>query len=745
MTDNEINRRLAAIVAADIVAYSRLMSEDELGTLQRLKAIQQELVEPRIREFGGRLVKTTGDGALLEFSSAVDALQCAVVIQNQMTEREKDVPVHQRIVYRIGINLSDVLVDGDDIFGDGVNVAARLESLAEPGGIYISDAVFKNVKGKLDLGFANLGPKQVKNIAEPVLTYSVLLNPEDAGKVLEPPKEIRFNWKPITALFVLIVVVIGGYIGWKSYSDIPSSEVDTPPHLLVLPFEAKDEASRHYAEVASEDLWLAFSRIKELTIVPRARALELKGLDSSASQLKVAEQVSHILEGSIGYKGDDIVVDFLLKKVDTDTQSTLDSDSFIGPKKDFFRQLLALKTHLTAALSIPLTQLEREKLEKIPTANTEAFLSYATAHHLYRNPDWNNYVKALPLYEKALDLDPMFLDAKEGYAEINFQIWRRGWANVRNTLEAKKLSQQLVNQILEIDPANASALSTRILIELYELNRESALTMANGAVFTNSHAPELRYVLGITLLANQQYEKAAPELNKYLARSPRLDTTDTRNLAGNFLRLGMINEATELLEGLEKKKVEGLSIMLFAQAYARAGRLEEAKIHLEQFMQIWPAGNLAWDRTVEFAIFADPQIYKTYEQAMLSIDYPQWPYNFHKDRENDRLDEQDLRRHFGQRSYRLVDAIDQLGMPYEQIMNSDGTLVSRHRWLRNEDNVGQWQIEGDEICVQFPALYVGRRHCNWIYYDSENSTEANRRFMTLDPFGITRYAIEYID
>ncbi len=184
MAQDTVNRRLAAILAADMVGFSRLMQLDEAGTVARQNACLKELINPAIDECGGRLVKTTGDGFLVEFPSAVDAVLCAVKVQREMAEREQDIASDQRIVYRVGINVGEIIYDGGDIFGEGVNVAARLEALAEPGGIRISKPVFDNVRGKLELGFANLGAQKVKNIAQPVPMYQVLLNLDDVGKVI---------------------------------------------------------------------------------------------------------------------------------------------------------------------------------------------------------------------------------------------------------------------------------------------------------------------------------------------------------------------------------------------------------------------------------------------------------------------------------------------------------------------------------------------------------------------------------
>jgi adenylate cyclase len=186
-----MERRLAAILAADVVGYSRLMGEDEAGTLAAITAHRKELIDPKVSQYNGRIVKLMGDGALMEFASAVDAVSFAAEVQCIMQERNKDVPKNRQIVYRIGINIGDIIIEGDDIFGDGVNVAARLEGLAEPGGICIARNVFKHIKNKLDVKFQDMGEQKLKNIAEPVRTYQIVTNYEDAGsaaiKADEPP------------------------------------------------------------------------------------------------------------------------------------------------------------------------------------------------------------------------------------------------------------------------------------------------------------------------------------------------------------------------------------------------------------------------------------------------------------------------------------------------------------------------------------------------------------------------------
>ncbi len=267
-------RRLAAILAADMVDYARLMEADESGTLARLKAHRTELIDPAIQKNNGRLIKTTGDGMLVEFASVVDAVQCAAEIQRRMARRNADMPDDRRIDFRIGINLGDIIVEDEDVYGDGVNIAARLETLAEPGGICLSGPAYDQLKAKLDLGYADLGEKKLKNISEPVRVYRVELGEDGTGAPRLSARSPAGRWRWAAAAAVLVALLAGGgywaWDNWWRFQRVEAASVERmayplpdKPSIAVLPFDnlTGDPAQDIIVDGLSEDIIAALSKL----------------------------------------------------------------------------------------------------------------------------------------------------------------------------------------------------------------------------------------------------------------------------------------------------------------------------------------------------------------------------------------------------------------------------------------------------------------------------------------------------
>ncbi len=347
MSGERVERRLAAILAADIAGYSRLMGVDEEGTLAAIKAVRAELTGPTVAKHRGRIVKTTGDGALVEFASVVDAVRCAVDVQQGMTERNTGVLADKRIEFRIGINLGDIIIDEDDIFGDGVNVAARLEALAEPGGICVSRVVRDQVRDKLDIAFDDMGEQQVKNIARPVRVFRV--GPQAAG--LQSPHPAP----PPPA-------------GEGSARSARVWAIEGPPRLsiVVLPFAnlGGDPEQEYFADGITESLTTDLSRISGSFVIGRSTAFTYKGKGADLKQVGRDLNVRYALEGSVQRGGNRLRVNVQL--IDTESGRHLWAERFDKPLADLFDMQDEIVAHLASQLGTQLAEAEARHAERSP-------------------------------------------------------------------------------------------------------------------------------------------------------------------------------------------------------------------------------------------------------------------------------------------------------------------------------------------------------------------------------------------
>ena len=344
MSEARVERRLTAILAADVVGYSRLMGADEEGTLAALKAIRRELVDPRIVEDRGRIVKTTGDGLLVEFPSVVDAVRCAVDVQREMAERNAGVPSETRIEFRVGINLGDIIIDGDDIFGDGVNVAARLETLAEPGGICVSHVVRDQVRDKLAFAFEDMGEQQVKNIARPVRIHRIRIDAAAAALPAAAPQ--------------------------------PTLALPDKPSIAVLPFQnmSGDRQQEYFADGMVEEIITTLSRIKWLFVIARNSSFTYKGQAVDVKQVGRELGVRYVLEGSVRKGGN--LVRITAQLIDAETGAHLWADRFDGSMEDVFDLQDQVATSVAGIMEPALQAAETRRAVARPTADLTAYDLY---------------------------------------------------------------------------------------------------------------------------------------------------------------------------------------------------------------------------------------------------------------------------------------------------------------------------------------------------------------------------------
>jgi adenylate cyclase len=394
-----LERRLAAILAADVVGYSRLMGEDETGTLERLKTLRRKLVKPKIAERGGRIVKLMGDGLLAEFPSVVEAVQCAIDIQQEVTEREPDTSDDRRIRLRIGINLGDIIVEGSDIFGDGVNVAARLEALSDPGGICISGTVFDHVKGKIGLDFEDLGEQQVKNIKDPVRVYRVVLDSATNE----------------------------GEAAGTSTGSAAMLELPDKPSVAVLPFTnmSGDPEQDYFSDGITEDIITELSRFSSLFVIARNSSFAFKGQAVDLAEVAKRLGVEYILEGSVRKAGDRVRITAQL--IEAVTHSHLWAERYDRQLEDIFSLQDDITERVVWALVGHLEQTETGKAKRRGSAHPTAYdLSLRAEEHLGRyTPD--DTAEAIRLLESAVAMAPESGRALSGLADAyQLNYWWTG-------------------------------------------------------------------------------------------------------------------------------------------------------------------------------------------------------------------------------------------------------------------------------------------------------------------------------
>jgi len=399
MTEDRVERRLVAVLAADIVGYSRLMEVDEVGTLARLKTVRLELIDPAIANCKGRLIKTTGDGMLVEFQSVTEALRCAVDFQQRMARRNRDMPASRTLLYRIGINLGDVIVEDSDIFGDGVNVAARLESIAEPGGICISAAVRDQVADRLDVGYEDLGEQQVKNIQRPIRVFKVLLNSEapDSNK----------------------------------QAAIKASAPQTnarKPSIAVLPFlnMSGDPEQEFFADGLTEDIITELSRFRQLLVISRNAVFVHKGKPIKAQQIAREFGVDYVVEGSVRKAAGRVRVTVQL--IDGETETHLWAERYDRALEDIFAIQDEVTSSIAATLFGRVEAAKQDRVQRKPTENMAAYeyvLAGKVMHH-WSNREAN--AKAIQMLDRAIELDPNYAHAHAWKGCVIGQAWMNGWS-----------------------------------------------------------------------------------------------------------------------------------------------------------------------------------------------------------------------------------------------------------------------------------------------------------------------------
>jgi len=542
LANERVERRLTAILAADVAGYSRLTGLDEEGTHAQLQDHLRSLIDPQIAEHRGRVVKNTGDGLLAQFSSVVDAVRCALDVQRGMAQRNTDVPQERRIEFRIGINVGDIIIDRSDIFGDGVNVAARLEGIAEPGGICLSEDAHRQVRGKLELATEDIGEHKLKNIAQAVRVYRV---------------------RPA-----------GG-----ATSTRPSLPLPDKPSIAVLPFlnMSGDPEQEYFADGIVEEIITALSRFRQLFVIARNSSFTYKGRAVDVKQVGRELGVRYVLEGSVRKGGNRLRITGQL--VDATNGAHLWADRFEGTLEDIFDLQDQVTASVVGAIAPKIDQAEIERAKRKPTENLDAYDYFlrgiATQHLVTREAN----EEALRLFYRAIDLDPDFASAY-GRAAWGY-VWRKsnGWTTdpVQETAETMRLAERAA----ELGKDDAVAISfTGFALAYVVGDIDAGAALTDRALTLNPNLAMALFASGWTGVWLGQADLAI----EHFARAMRLNPLDAfiimraqSGIAHAHFLVGRYKDAVSWAEkALREQPNYANAMRIFAAGCAMDGRLEAA-------------------------------------------------------------------------------------------------------------------------------------------------------------------------
>ena len=528
-------RKLAAILVSDVVGYSRLAGADEDRTLARLRTLRSDLIDPTIAVHHGRIVKRTGDGSIIEFRSVVDAVNCAIEVQRAMVERNAEVAPERRIEFRIGIHLGDVVEESDgDLMGDGVNIAARLEGVCQPGGVCLSEDAYRQVKGRLDLKVTDLGATQLKNIAEPIRIYTLQVGvPAKPAKPVEPvtpaaptPQKRRFGLAALAA--ALAALVIAGGAWWLLGANRPTAITSNAPpplaaqrlSLVVLPFAnlSGDPAKDYLADALTDELTTALARIRDSFVIARNTAFTYKGKPVDAKAIGRDLGVRYMLEGSVQPSGDQVRVNAQL--IDAESGAHLWADQFDTPRADLLQMQDEIVTHLAHAMNVQLTEAEAARLRRTPVANLDAedlglrcAADVQKAGFIGKDADAGSR-----LCEQALVADPNNVRALTWLAIKTFY----SFGPTREGADPKELGDELVSRALALDSNYARAHSLKGAILMFQKGRlDEAITEFERALSLDPSGVYALGGLGWNHFYLGQFEKGLEYLDKAIRLSPR--------------------------------------------------------------------------------------------------------------------------------------------------------------------------------------------------------------------------------
>jgi adenylate cyclase len=591
MAEERLQRRLAAILSADVVGYSRLMGIDEAGTLARLKAMRRDFFDPLITAHSGRTFKLMGDGALVEFASAVDAVTCAIEVQKQVQEHNTGSPEDSRIQFRIGINVGDIIVEGDDIYGDGVNVAARIQALADPGGIYISRGAAEQVRDKVPIKIETRGEQTVKNIARPIEVFCIIADDRDA-----------------------IVVAVH-----KSEIGVQIPIVSEKPSIAVLAFNnmSGDAEQEYFSDGISEDIITDLSKLSELRVMARNSTFTYKGKAVDVKQVGRELGVRYVLEGSVRKAGNRVRVTGQL--IDAADGAHIWGERFDRDLTDIFAVQDELTQEIISALKVKLTPGNKDRMARKGKIDVEAYnLFLRGREHAFVHTRSGN-IEARNLLERVVTINSDFAAALAFVAFTHVMDYINGWADLPE--RSLQTGLEIAERAGRLDAEEPQAHFVVAVALLWLREHDRALAEAQRCIALAPNFAEGHMAIANILIYVDNAAAAIKSMDTYMRLDPLYKDIALYFLAEARISLGQFDEAvTALKQRLARNPTSETSYALLASCYGHLGRIAEARTAWAEVMKIAP--DFSIERRRRILPFKNPEVFERRLEGMRKAGIP---------------------------------------------------------------------------------------------------------------------------
>jgi adenylate cyclase len=595
MAPEDFKRKLTAILSADVKGYSRLMGEDDEATVRTIKAYR-EVISKIVQKHRGRVVDSPGDNILAEFASVIDAVGSAVEIQDELRMRNAELPEDRKMEFRIGVNLGDVIHEEERIYGDGVNVAARVESLADPGGICVSGTVFDQIESKLPLGYEFLGEQSVKNIPKPVRIYKALMDPEVVGKVIgEKRAEPRRGLKVALAAVTALLLIVGGLLIWRTaFPPVEVASVEKmafplpdKPSIAVLPFNnlSGDPEQEYFSDGLTEEIISTLSKVPKLFVIARNSTFTYKGKPVKVQQVAEELGVRYVLEGSVRKAGDKIRITAQL--VDAINGHHLWAEKYDRSIDDIFAVQDEITKKIITAMQVKLTEGEQVQAAARGTNSLEAYLKCLQGNELANqiNPESNALAKQLA--EEAIALDP-------DYAWAYYVLGRTHLISVwvgtsKSPKQSIAKAMELFKKAIALDDTFAEAHGNLGFLYSMTKQHDKAIAQAEKAVALNPNSAWAHFMVGKTLFFAGRCEESIPEYKKAIRLNPIPPNNYLWSIGLSYAYTEDYEQAMFWCEkGVRREPNDLLARIMMTVVYSLSGRDEEARVQAAEVLRIQP-------------------------------------------------------------------------------------------------------------------------------------------------------------